>query len=602
MKKLKVKQTTWNLKPLFKSDNDPQIKKHRKVVKKESYKFINKWNSRDDYLESPKVLKQALDEYEKWIFQYGAMGDEEAYFYLRYYQEQNNPKLKASLGIVQDLSNKISNDIQFFMLRIARIPRKEQSKFLEYKGLENYKHFLEKIFNESKYLLSEKEEKILNLKLGPAYENWVNMTEGILSKETRKILDEDGKRKVKNFSEILSLTTDKKRKIRNQAAKALSDIFYENSDIIEAEMNSIMADKKINDELRGFSRPDSSMHLDDDINSKIADNLVTASVERFDISKRYYRLKAQLFKVKKLQYHERNVEYGNVIKKYSYREATNTVFDAFSKADKEFADIFQRFIKDAQIDVYPKKGKNGGCFCFHHLMSQPTYILLNHTGKIGDVFALAHEAGHGINNELMKRNGNALNFGGSYFTAEVSSKLMEAILFEEILNEKDDELRLNTMMMKLNDLIIHVFKTATENKFESEMHYAFRNKGYLSKEEIGQLHKKYAMKYMGNFVEQTPGSENWWMHVSHLRRFFYNYQYSAGILIAETLQSRFRKDPNFIKQIKEFLSAGSTLSPSDIFKNMGINIENKSFWNKGINEIEELLNRTEKLAKKLGKI
>ena len=602
MKKLKIKQTTWNLKPLFKNDNDPQIKKKRKIVEKESYRFINKWKNKDNYLKDPKILKQALDEYERWIYQYGTMGDEETYFYLRYYQQQNNPKLKAGLGIVQNLSNKISNDIQFFMLRIARIPQKEQNKFLKYKGLENYKHFLEKIFNESKYLLSEKEEKILNLKSGPAYENWVNMTEGILSKETRKIFDENGKRKDKNFSEILSLVTSKKKKVRDEAAKVLNDIFYKNGDVIEAEMNAIMANKKINDELRDFSRPDSAMHLSDDINSKVADNLVTASVERFDISKRYYRLKAKLFKVKKLQYYERNVEYGNSTKKYSYQEAVNMVFNIFSKTDQEFADIFQKFIENAQIDVYPRKGKSGGGFCFHHLISQSTYILLNYTGKLTDIFTLAHESGHGINNELMKKKNNALNFGGPLFTAEVSSKLMEAILFEEILNEKNEELCLAAMMMKLNDQIIHVFMTAAENRFESEMHHNFREKGYLSKEEIGQLHKKYAIGYMGNFVEQTPGSENWWMHVSHLRRFFYNYQYSAGILIAETLKSRFKKDQSSIRQIKEFLSAGSALSPNDIFKNMGINIENKSFWNKGIDEIEELLNRTEKLAKKLGKI
>lgn len=602
MAKLKIKQTAWNLKSLFKSDNDPEMAKQRKVVEKESYKFINKWKNRDDYLRNPKILKQALDEYEKWMRQYGTMGDEEAYFYLRYYQEQDNPKLKAGLGIVQNLSNKISNDIQFFMLRIARISHKEQSKFLKYKGLEDYKHFLEKIFNESKYLLSEKEEKILNLKSGPAYMNWINMTEGILSKETREVLDEDGKRKVKNFSEILSFTSDKKKKVRDESVTALNDIFYKNGDIAEAEMNSIMADKKINDELRGFSRPDSSMHLNDDINSKIVDNLITASVERFDISKRYYRLKAKLFKVKKLQYHERNVEYGDAIEKYSYQKAVNMVFNVFSKTDQEFADIFQKFIENAQIDVYPRKGKSGGGFCFHHLISQPTYILLNYTGKLKDVFSLAHEAGHGINNELMKKRDNALNFGGPLFTAEVSSKLMEAILFEEILNEKDEKLRLAAMMMKLNDQIIHIFMSAAENRFESEMHHNFREKGYLSKEEIGQLHKKYAIKYTGNYVKQTPGSENWWMHVSHLRVFFYNYQYSAGILIAETLKSYLKKDPNFIKQIKEFLSIGFAESPDDIFKQFDMNIKAKNFWNRGITEIEELLNETEKLAKKLGKI
>lgn len=602
MTKLKIKQTTWNLKSLFKSDNDPQIKKRRKIVEKESYRFINKWKDRDDYFKNPKILKQALDEYENWTRQYGAMGDEEAYFCLRYCQEQNNPKLKAGFGVVKNLSNKISNDMRFFMLRIARIPQKEQNRFLNYKGLYNYKHFLEKIFNESKYLLSEKEEKILNLKSGPAYTNWVNMTEGFLSKETRKILDEDGKRKEKSFSEILSLTSSKKKKARDEAAKALSDIFYKNGDIAEAEMNSIMADKKINDELRGFSRPDSSMHLNDDIDSKIADNLVAASVERFDISRRYYRLKAKLFKVKKLQYHERNVEYGDEIKKYSYQEAVDMVFNVFSKTDKEFADIFQKFIKNAQIDVYPRKGKSAGGFCFQHLICQPTYILLNYTGESKDIFTLAHEAGHGINNELMRKRNNALNFGGPLFMAEVSSKLMEAILFEEILREKDEKSRLTAMMMKLNDQIVHVFMTAAENRFESELHYSFRKKGYLSKEEMGQLHKKYAIKYMGNCVEQTPGSENWWMHVSHLRVFFYNYQYSAGLLIAETLKSYLKKDPNFIEQIKEFLSIGSTKSSDDIFKRFGMNIKAKSFWNKGIDEIEDLLDETEKLAKKLGKI
>ncbi len=53
---------------------------------------------------------------------------------------------------------------------------------------------------------------------------------------------------------------------------------------------------------------------------------------------------------------------------------------------------------------------------------------------------------------------------------------------------------------------------------------------------------------------------------------------------------------------KEFLKTGSFDSPKDIFARMGVNIDDKSFWLKGLQEIDDLLKETEALAKKLGKI
>jgi len=75
--------------------------------------------------------------------------------------------------------------------------------------------------------------------------------------------------------------------------------------------------------------------------------------------------------------------------------------------------------------------------------------------------------------------------------------------------------------------------------------------------------------YMGNFVEQSPGSENWWVYWSHIRNFFYNYSYASGLLISKSLQNFVKKDPKFIDKVKIFLSAGSSDSPKNIFKNLG---------------------------------
>ena len=108
--------------------------------------------------------------------------------------------------------------------------------------------------------------------------------------------------------------------------------------------------------------------------------------------------------------------------------------------------------------------------------------------------------------------------------------------------------------------------------------------------------------YMGDFVEQSPGSENWWVYWGHFRRFFYVYSYASGLLISKSLQNSVKNDPGFVQKVKAFLAAGSSDSPKNIFMNLGIDIGDKSFWDKGLNELEVLLAETEKLAGKLGKL
>jgi oligoendopeptidase F len=107
---------------------------------------------------------------------------------------------------------------------------------------------------------------------------------------------------------------------------------------------------------------------------------------------------------------------------------------------------------------------------------------------------------------------------------------------------------------------------------------------------------------MGNAVIQSGGAENWWIYWSHIRYFFYVYSYASGLLISKSLEHSYRKNPEFIQKIKEFLSTGLALSPEDIFKKLSINIAQKSFWENGLQEIEKELKEAERLAKKLKKI
>jgi oligoendopeptidase F len=597
-----VERTAWNLKPLFAGDSDPRMEEKRKIVEQKSYEFINAWKDRTDYLEDPLILKQALDQYESWKRHYGTDGDEGYYFWLRTQQDQLDPKLKAKFNTIEDISKKLENESQFFYLRIARIKPEVQNRFLDHDGLRKYRHFLEHIFAEARYHLSEPEEKIMNLKSATSYANWTKMTSGFLSKEERSVLTEKGAKKVLPFTEIIGLMNSRNKRVRDSAALAFNDVLRKNVEVAEAELNSVLQNKKIDDELRGTPRPDALRHLADDIESEVVDTLIGAVAARFDIPSRYYALKAKMLKVKRLEYHERNVEYGVVAKRYPYQQSVNLVYTVMNTLDPKFGEIFAGFVKNGQIDAYPRKGKDSGAFCMHHLMTQPTYILLNHTGKLHDVLTIAHELGHGINNELIREKQHALDFGTPTSTAEVASTFMEDFVLEKIIQGGDDEMRLAVMMQKLNDDVSSIFRQAACYRFEQELHKQFRTSGYLSKEDIGKLFQKHMASYMGKAVEQSEGSENWWVYWNHIRYFFYVYSYASGLLISKSLQNSVKRDPAFIGKVKEFLSAGLADSPKNIFARLDIDIADKQFWNKGLDEVEKLLNETEALAKKLGKI
>jgi oligoendopeptidase F len=492
--------------------------------------------------------------------------------------------------------------MQFFILNLGKIPKKLQKEFLSNNLLIEYKHFLERIFKKSKYFLSEKEEKILNLKSKTSYSSWVDMVSGFIAKEEREVLDESGNSVKKNYQEMTNLMMSHDKKIRDSSAIAFNDIMDKYSDLAENEINAILSDKKVNDELRGYKRPDYSRHLNNEVPSEVVDLLIKLISERFDISREFYKFKTKILGLEKLEYHERNIEVGSVCKEYNYQDSVNIVYSVLKNLDNEISEIFKNFIKNSQIDVYPKAGKKGGAWCFHTLITQPTYIILNHTDKLDNVLTLAHESGHGINNELIRNKQISLYYGTSTATAEVASTFIEDFVLLELLKNSDDETKFILTFQRLEDCIRTIIRQIACYKFEQELHFEFRKKGYLSKQEIGKIFQKNMSAYMGDYVIQSPGSENWWVYWPHIRDYFYTYSYAFGLLISKALNSYVKEDPNFIIKVKDFLSAGLSKSPDQIFLDLGVNIREEQFWKKGLAEIYKLFEETKFLAKKLGKI
>lgn len=595
-------KTGWNLGLLYPDFNKKDIERDLEEVKKANTEFSSYWRGRNDYLEKPEILERALDQFEKISSTMGVGGKPGYYYWLKNALNQQDPDIKAELGKIDEIGIALENDQEFFTHNISKIPESKQKEFLEYPGLAEYKHFLEILFKTGKYLLSEPEEKILNLTSRTSHENWIQMVSDFISREEREVKESSGAKSLKNFSELLDTINSTDQTLRDSAAFGLNEIFLKHAPAAEYELNSILHNKKVNDELRGFKRPDFSRHIADDIDSEIVDSMIEAVSSRYDISKRYYKLKARLMGKEKLQYHERNVDYGNLGGDYSLDKAVETVSQVFGNLDPEFQDIFESFMTCGQIDLYSKKGKDSGAFCIHTEKELPCFVLLNYTGRFDDLRTLAHEMGHAINFELTKKRQNALNCGSFTCTAEVASTFMENFVLDHVQENSDEETKLAIMLERINGDVSSIHRQVACYNFEKELHLEYRKNGYLSLDKIGKIFQKHMAFYMGDGVEMSPGSENWWVYWSHVRNYFYVYSYSSGVMISRTLKKMVEDDPAYVGKIKEFLGDGTSMAPSEQFLKLGVDISDSHFWKMGLEKLSRDLDEAELLAEKLRKL
>ncbi|PIP86396.1 hypothetical protein COW82_02300 [Candidatus Campbellbacteria bacterium CG22_combo_CG10-13_8_21_14_all_43_18] len=612
MKKQKY-QTEWNLRSFFK-DGPQNVKREREKIKKAYLSFAQKWKKRTDYLKNPKVLRKALDEFERLATNYAS--GELRYLFLRETKETDNKKITARINTALSYYTPVFNQTEFFTVNLSKILKKNRNKFLKDKNLLKYKHFLEKSFREGTYTLSEAEEKILNLTSPVSHSNWTRMTSSFLSKEEALVLDERNKKIKIPFAQITPFLKSRNKKTRQTAAEEFYRILKKHSLPAEHEINSILQNKRITDSLRGFKRADSGRHLNDDLESVVVDKLVDRVTKAFKISRDFYSFRAKLLGLKKLKYYERFVSVSKKkSKKYSYARSVKLLNDTLSNLDPEFGKIFMDMVKNGQIDVYPQKGKESGAYCNHGGKKQPTYVFLNHNDQLSDVTTLAHEMGHAINGELVKKNENSLNLAQSLAMEEIASTFMEDFVLDKILEEADDEEKLFLLMEKLDDTVSSIFRQIAAYNFEKELHQKAAERGFLSKEEIGKIFKKHMKAYLGPVFELEKETELAWIHWGHFRSFFYVYSYASGLLISKYMQKKVRENPKYIKQVKKFLQTGGSKSPWQILKELGadpasgsasklskgIDINRGVFWDKGLEEIRAKLNRAKKLAKKLGK-
>lgn len=590
MKKQPKLKTDWDLSAFYKSKKDPQIEKDVEKIKKAYLVFEKKYRKRSDYLKNETALRGALGDYEKLAETAGSM---RPLMYFHYTKELNSRDREAHAALTrisQELTT-YGNRILFFHLRLGKVNRPTQQKFLKSKILAPYRYDLLKLFEESKYDLTEAEEKVLNLKTLPSRDLWIEGNEKVLNKQTVRFQKRN--LPIAEASNLISnLPTKRRRILQDEILQKLCDI----SDFAESELNAVVINKKIGDELRGYKEPYSATVQSYENSEKNVVQLVDTITSHFHLSHRFYRVKAKMLGEKKLVYADRSARVGKIWTAFPFSKSAKLLRKTLERIDLPYAEILDRFLAKGQIDVYPKVGKSGGAFCSSST-SNPTLVLLNHTNSLNSFMTLAHEMGHAIHSEMSKRQ--PVRYQG-YTTsvAETASTLFESIAFEHLFETLSDSEKIVALHDRINDDISTIFRQTAFFNFELELHREIRRHGGLAKEEIARMLNKHSSAQLGSTFKLKDLDGYFFVMVPHFRNFFYVYSYAYGQLISKVIAGRFLADSSYRKQISEFLSAGRSKSPEQIFKDIGIDTSKTSFFREGLQAIERDIKRLERLVQK----
>ena len=579
---------------MYKSPDDPQIEADMAAIELEAKNFREKYHGKEaEFLKDENSFFEALTDFEK----VSALTEEDkpgTYLLLLSDIHLQDRKIKTCLARLEKRMTQVGVAIEFFELSLGKINPERQEFFLQSETLSSYRYFLQFTFNASRYDLSEKEEKLMSLTEGSSCSDWIRTGEELRDALTVKY---NGKEiPLSEASEMQSsLPRQQRKKIHAQIIKKLKSIRVYSA----AEMNAIVNYNKISDDVRGFSHSFSETLLDHEIEEETFPNLVSTTKSLFPISHRFFQLHAKLLNQKKLSIFDSNVPLKPLTFDFDIH-VVPLVRKAFSLFHPSFSDIFESYLLQGQIDLYPRKGKISGSYC----LDQPggiVYLLFNYVKDMNSLIFFAHEIGHAIHAELSKHQG-IFYLDVPIPTAETASTFSECLVFDELLRFLPEDQKITVLHFQLMNDVFNTFAQIAWVNFEIELHERIRKDGSMSDVEMARLAQKHMSSYRGSVVDVTEDDGYSFIDHNHIRNFFYQYSYAYGGIVSKAMFAKWKQDPTFSEKIIDFNRARGSDSPYNIFKQIGIDTKDPEFFKSGLMEISKSIDELEALARKAGKL
>jgi oligoendopeptidase F len=587
-----AEEVAWDLSDLYESSEDPRLEADVEETERAAAAFHERYYGKVAELDAAS-LAEAIAERER----IESIFTRAIYFaHLSFATDMADPQRGALIARLTEKGAVLDTQLLFFGLELAEIDDAAMESLLADPALERWDHWLRTVRKFRPYLLSEPEEKILTEKSVSGASAWGRLYEELLG-AIKVTLDGEEI----GFEQAMAKLYSPDRDLRRRASEAVTDALAPGLRTRSYIFNTTILDKSIDDRLRGYETWLTARNLSNDTTDEAVQALIDATVARYDVPQRYYRLKAKMLGLDRLAFYDRMAPIGDDPTTVPWDDARHLVVAAYADFSQTTGDIVERFFTERWIDAPVRENKRTGAFCATTIPGVHPYVLMNYTGDRRSVLTLAHELGHGLHGVLAGPLG-LFNAQSPLTTAETASVFGEALTFKRLLALEEDPMRrLNLLAGRIEDSIATVFRQIAMNRFEDAVHTARRSEGELSIERLEQLWLETQRALFGDSVE-VDGYGTWWSYVPHfLSTPGYVYAYAYGFLFALSIFRKYELEGEaLVDPYLDVLRAGGSRPPEELARMVGLDLTDARIWHSGIDALAVDLDEAEALATEIG--
>ncbi len=467
-----------------------------------------------------------------------------------------------------------------------------------------YEHYLNDLFRKQSHIRNAEVEELLGMLRDPF--SSTSNTANLLANADFKFKPARNSKNKKielTQSTYTAIRGGTDRKARRTAWENYHDKYLEFKNTLAGNLATSIKQNVFNMKARNFDSSLEATLFNRDVPFEMFHNLLDIFKKNLPLWHRYWKIRRKALGVKTLHPYDVWAPLTTKKHKVPFERAVDWICEGLAPMGEEYVRVIrQGCLQDRWVDWSPNAGKREGAFSTRVPKDTYPFILMSYTDDINSMSVLAHELGHSMHAYYASRAQPMFYYLYPSIVAETASNFNQAMTRAYLLNTNPSRtFQIALLEEAMSNFHRYFFIMPTLARFELETHQRIEKGQALTAASMTELMADLFSEGFGGYMnlDRERVGITWGTFTTHLYIDYYSFQYAIGISAANAIAKRILSGtPNAAEDHINFLKAGSSKPPMEVFKIAGVDMTSTQPIEDAFEVLEDYIDRLERLTSK----